>query len=244
MHGPGIRQDTLIAGPNLLDIAPTLLTLFSLPVGEDMDGQPILDAFVQPPEIETIPSWDDVEGDAGTHPADLEIDTEHSQEAINQMVALGYIEAPDENKEKAIANTTRELRYNLALSYMDDAQHGAAAEILEDLYQQWPNEHRFGVRLANSYLALDRTAELRSVVEDLATRRKDDAEAAREELREFREQIKERGEKSEDQGENDTDGDAPDVELTEAERHALRNLRARAQYNPHVIGYLRVCLNC
>jgi len=93
MHGPGIRKDTLIAGPNLLDIAPTLLTLFGLPVGEDMDGQPILDAFEEPPEVESIPSWDDVEGDAGTHPVDLELDAEESKEAIAQLVALGYIDA-------------------------------------------------------------------------------------------------------------------------------------------------------
>ena len=66
---------------------------------------------------------------------------------------------------------------------MDDDRHGASAEILEELYERWPNEHRFGVQLAASYQALERIADLRSVVEDLATRRQADADAARQELR-------------------------------------------------------------
>ena len=41
MAGPGIEQDTLIHGVNLLDITPTLLAMFGLPVGRDMDGRPI-----------------------------------------------------------------------------------------------------------------------------------------------------------------------------------------------------------
>ena len=38
LNGPDIQQDQLIHGANLLDITPTLLSLFGLPVAEDMDG--------------------------------------------------------------------------------------------------------------------------------------------------------------------------------------------------------------
>ena len=31
MYGPGIKQDKLVFGTTLLDIAPTVLTLFGLP---------------------------------------------------------------------------------------------------------------------------------------------------------------------------------------------------------------------
>ena len=135
--------------------------------------------FAIRPTIATIPSWDEVPGDAGLHPPDVQLDPVESQAAIEQLVALGYIEPPPANRQQAIDNTVRELRYNLARSYMDDGQHGAAAEILEELYERWPNEHRFGVQLASCYQALERIADLRSVVEDLATRRRDDADAAR-----------------------------------------------------------------
>ncbi len=59
MMGPGIRKDERIYGANLLDITPTILTLLGLPVGEDMDGRVITQAFEEPPQIDTIPSWED-----------------------------------------------------------------------------------------------------------------------------------------------------------------------------------------
>jgi predicted AlkP superfamily phosphohydrolase/phosphomutase len=39
MSGPRIKKDALLHGPSVLDIAPTILTLYGLPVGEDMDGK-------------------------------------------------------------------------------------------------------------------------------------------------------------------------------------------------------------
>ena len=38
MRGPGIRQGETLYGASVLDIAPTVLHLFGLPVGRDMDG--------------------------------------------------------------------------------------------------------------------------------------------------------------------------------------------------------------
>ncbi len=46
LHGPNIKADELLHGASVLDIAPTILALFGLPPGEDMDGRPLLDAFV------------------------------------------------------------------------------------------------------------------------------------------------------------------------------------------------------
>ena len=233
MAGPGIEQDKLLHGVNLLDVTPTLLALFGLPVGQDMDGRPILEALRDPPPVEAIPSWDEVPGEAGLHPPDMQLDPVESQAAIQQLVALGYIEPPPANRQQAIDNTVRELRYNLARSYMDDGRHGAAAEILEELYERWPNEHRFGVQLAACYQALERIADLRSVVEDLATRRRADADAARQELREFAEQVRAR------QADATTDKERS---LTDAERLRIRALRSRAQYNPRAIDYLWGCV--
>lgn len=67
--GPGIRRDERIYGASLIDIAPTVLALLSLPVGRDMDGRPLLEAFEAPPEVATIESWEKTGGDAGQHTA-------------------------------------------------------------------------------------------------------------------------------------------------------------------------------
>ena len=233
MSGPGIEADKLIHGVNLLDVVPTLLAMYGLPVGEDMDGRPILEAFRDPPPVDVIPNWDDVPGEAGLHPPDVQLDPVESQAAIQQLVALGYIDPPPANRQLAVDHTVRELRYNLARSYMDDGRHGAAAEILEELYERWPNEHRFGVQLGSCYQALDRIADLRSVVEDLDTRRRTDAESARHELRELIEQIRARV------AESPADAGSP---LTEVETRRIRALRSRAYYNPRTIDYLWGCV--
>ncbi len=264
IHGPDIKADTLLHGLNLLDIVPTLLTVFGLPIGADMDGQAILEAFETCPKITTIASWDEVAGEAGLHPQDLQLNPVEAQEAVQQLVALGYIEPPGPDHEKAIDRTVRELRYNLARAYMDDSRHVAAAEILEELYLRWPNEHRFGVQLATCYQALDRIADLRLVVEDLSTRRRVDAEQAREELRQFLQELHVRREQRESQpqaGATPAESSpamveelaqldlemardvpaappAPQPLLSQQEWHRYRDLRSRSRYNPHAIDYL------
>lgn len=55
LQGPGIHADERIEGATLLDIAPTVLALLGLPIGEDMEGKPLANAFKQPPEIKRIP---------------------------------------------------------------------------------------------------------------------------------------------------------------------------------------------
>ncbi len=95
MAGPHVRKDERIYSATLLDIAPTVLTLLGLPVGADMDGKALVQAFDHPIAIERIPSWDEVPGDAGMHPADLRIDPIDASEAIRQLVELGYMPGAD-----------------------------------------------------------------------------------------------------------------------------------------------------
>ena len=95
LKGPGIRSDARIEGATLLDIAPTVLTLLGLPVGEDMEGKVILSAFDESPQIERIPSWENVKGEDGRLPTEIE-DANPAARAggLRQLVELGYIAAP------------------------------------------------------------------------------------------------------------------------------------------------------
>jgi hypothetical protein len=56
LTGPGILKDERVYGATLLDIAPTLLTLFGLPVGKDMDGKPLVQVLEER-EPDYIESW-------------------------------------------------------------------------------------------------------------------------------------------------------------------------------------------
>jgi tetratricopeptide (TPR) repeat protein len=177
--GPDIKKDERIYGASLLDICPTLLHLFGLPVAEDMDGKVLLDIYEQKPRaIRRIPSWDEVKGDHGMHPRDKQISAADSKAALQQLVALGYIAEPNADKAKALEETVRELDYDLAQAYMDGGIYNQALDILERLYETWPMEHRFGFKLAGCYQSLGRTDDLRHLVATLIERRIEEANTA------------------------------------------------------------------
>src|SRR5208337_5409555 len=119
MKGANIKQDERIYGATLLDVTPTILTLFGLPVGADMDGRVLVQAFEQTPEITRIPSWENEPGECGMHPADLRMDPAAAEAVLQQFVALGYIQEPNKDQAKAVEVAVREQQYNLACMYLD-----------------------------------------------------------------------------------------------------------------------------
>ncbi len=166
MRGPDIKQDQLIYGSTLLDITPTVLTFFDLPTARDMDGRPLLQAFKQAPELKVIDSWEAVPGDCGMHDVDAEQDPWMEQEALDQLVALGYIEPPGDNVQKTVENNARESKYYLARVYLSKNDYANALPLLEELFAKYPDQSRFGLRLANVYLNLERIAEARRVTDE------------------------------------------------------------------------------
>jgi predicted AlkP superfamily phosphohydrolase/phosphomutase/predicted Zn-dependent protease len=167
MRGENIKQDERIYGATLLDVTPTILTLFGLPVGEDMDGRVLVQAFENPPQITRIPSWEKEEGACGMHPADLRMDPAAAQVVLQQFVALGYIQPLSEDQEKAVATAVREQQYNLARAHMDARRHSDALIIFEELNQKTPDEARFMQHLAQCYLALGRRADAKDLLQKL-----------------------------------------------------------------------------
>jgi predicted AlkP superfamily phosphohydrolase/phosphomutase/tetratricopeptide (TPR) repeat protein len=159
MAGPGIKQDERIYGANLIDITPTILYQLGLPVGEDMDGRVLLDAFEDPRRPEVIPSWEDVPGECGKHPigaeaAGLESPSSAGNDLIKQFVALGYIADPGDDLEKATRDCQLELDYNLARVYLSTDRFEQAAEMLVSLVQAAAWEDRYWKNLAACYFEL------------------------------------------------------------------------------------------
>lgn len=192
VSGPDFKKDELLHGASVLDITPTLLALQGLPLGEDMDGRPLLGAWQQPPVVKYIPTWDDVPGDDGRHPPEYQQDPESEKAALDQLVALGYVAKPPANAAQHVAQTQRELDFNLAESFMDGGRDAEAFPILERLNREFPEEYRFALRLAMCCRTLGRTEDLRRVVKDLDEVRRPAAEAARADLKVWREEVKKR----------------------------------------------------
>jgi predicted AlkP superfamily phosphohydrolase/phosphomutase/tetratricopeptide (TPR) repeat protein len=158
MAGPGINRDERIYGASLIDVAPTVLTLFDIPIGEDMDGRPLLEAFEVPPSVKTIPSWEKVPGECGMHIAGQQIDHEQANELMQQFAALGYIEDPSADKEKMAESADIEAKYNVARTYLWKNRPDQAQPLLEEIVRRRPWEDRFLTQLAvcyfqNGYLA-------------------------------------------------------------------------------------------
>ena len=167
MKGPGIRRGERLNGASVLDLCPTVLALFGLPVGLDMDGKALVSAFEDPVEVGTIESWDAVEGDCGMHPPDARLDAMESAEAIKQLVDLGYIDEPDKDVGVAVRDTVKELKYNLARAYMDASLYHEAIPLLEEIWKNAPAEHRFGLKLVTCLEATGQLKDRARVIEVL-----------------------------------------------------------------------------
>jgi len=167
MRGSHIKQDERIYGATLLDITPTILTLFKLPVGADMDGRVLVQSFEEPPEIDRIPSWEQEAGDCGMHPAHLRVDPVAAQAVLQRFVALGYVQPPGEDEAKTGEMAVREQHYNLARAYLDARRYRDALPLFEELFKKWPDEARFSQYLAQCYLAMRSRAEAKAILEQL-----------------------------------------------------------------------------
>ncbi|HVU24522.1 MAG TPA: alkaline phosphatase family protein [Opitutus sp.] len=226
MRGPDLKKDERIYGATVLDITPTLLTLFGLPVGRDMDGKPLVNIFAEAPEIETVESWDAIAGNDGSHPPGAKLDAGDAQEAIKQLEALGYISPLPEDAAKAVEETQQELDYNLACAFTDANRHVEAAALFAKLWAARPDEHRYGAKLLSCQLALGRFKVARATLEQLRANRKKYAAEAAAELKRKRDEWKDR--KPED--------------LKPPEQTLLRRLASKARVSPAPLRQMEATL--
>ena len=236
--GPGIKQDALVYGATLLDVTPTALSLFGLPIGRDMDGRVLADIYQAPPSLEYLDTWDAIPGDDGRHAPETQLDSVDAQEAIRQLVDLGYIDEPDTDLSKAVDETIRELRYNLARAYADGSRFDEAAALFDELWEQWPSESRFGVHRLRCELQRGDAEASRSVLERLKLAKAAAAEKAASEIAELMETLREQHPVPDDQDSGEAEGEGIDWEqVEERDQRRLKRLRGRAMVNKHAFVY-------
>lgn len=134
--GPNIKANEKVFGLSLVDIAPTILNMYDLPIGKDMDGKVALDIFkeINPPKF--IDTWETVKGDF----AELEVNKEDGvlddEQTMKQLIELGYIEKPDDNIETSILKVKCDLKHNLARVYIGKQDYQNAKSILLELIKE------------------------------------------------------------------------------------------------------------
>lgn len=159
LHGKDIRPGVRILGATLLDVVPTLLALYGLPVGRDMDGKVLTAAidegFLAAHPAGSVESYDTGTGRRGPEFAGI---TRGDQDLLDKLASLGYIEqdAPTarinegtvflqageygkavESLEAALEHGDRdEVRANLARAYRLDGRHEEALRELAVLEEK------------------------------------------------------------------------------------------------------------
>ena len=134
--GPNIKRNEKAFGLSLIDVAPTILHMFNLPIGRDMDGKVALDIFETPKTPAYIDSWDTLSGDFGESIEGTTIATTSENTTLEQLIALGYIEKPDEDLAVTVKKTQCDIKHNLARVYKGKKDYEQAKELLLELIDE------------------------------------------------------------------------------------------------------------
>lgn len=167
IKGPNIKKGQQILGASVIDIAPTVLACFGLPVGEDMEGNVLSQVFETPVDVKYIPSWEEVEGETGQHQNEEQVDPWAAKEAMKQLVELGYIEAPDGKMEDRIKELGFESQYYVARNHADAGRFAEAAEILTEIFAE-TEINRYGQRLAMAHYMMNEFGKCQEVIDKIA----------------------------------------------------------------------------
>jgi hypothetical protein len=144
--GPAFANDVLVVGASILDIAPTILTFFGLPLGDDMEGRVLIEGFVKPFEVTHVASW------------------ESAQTALPHQD--GETSGSSDNTPATVA-LRRESDWNLARSYLEAGHHQEALTVLERLFCANPERVELGQSLFHCQLALQKYAEAEKTLQAL-----------------------------------------------------------------------------
>ena len=144
-----------------------MLALLGLPIGSDMPGRILVEAFHERLTAKRIPSWETVAGECGRHPpASLE-EPWLARDAIRQLVALGYSEtSPAEEAEHAAATARQDL--HRAFAHLEDRNLDEAIAALRRVIAATPGSLQAILLLASSLLAKGQLQECRTLAEQVA----------------------------------------------------------------------------
>lgn len=160
--GAAFAKDELIHGARLLDVTPTILHYFGLPVGADMEGRVLVEAFEEKRPVEFVPTWENPDGVRQKRSSLSEAD---SKALLDQFVALGYIDEVSENPDEAAAETNRENKWNLARAYLYAGKDEDALPLLEDCFAAFPERSDYAQTLARCQLRLGLSEEAEESLE-------------------------------------------------------------------------------
>jgi len=169
IKGPHIKKDQRVYGASLLDVTPTVLTLFGLPVGEDMDGHALTQVFEGDPfEPETIDTYEEPAGDDETV-ADVNEDPWAAQQLLERLADLGYLE-----RDASVDGVVLDRARNLGQIYAATGRPEQAIAEYESVLEKKSDDKGCQIAIASCRLEMGQLDECERLVKELL---KDDADA-------------------------------------------------------------------
>lgn len=141
--GPGMARDRLLHGAGVLDVTPTILNWFGLPIGDDMEGRVLVEGFVEMPEIHRVASWE-----------------------TGQRAATAD-DAGQQESNPVAQKLQQETRWNRVQSLMEAGRFEAALPDLQALFRGMPERPEFSHALFQCQLNLGRLTEAEQTLEVL-----------------------------------------------------------------------------
>lgn len=86
INGPGVKAGSRINNASIYDVTPTILALYGIPAGEDMDGKILQDAFSRRLKSKTISTHED-----GQRSQQQKTPRELDEDVLEELRSLGYI---------------------------------------------------------------------------------------------------------------------------------------------------------
>ena len=149
--GPGFAKDKLVYGARLLDVAPTVLHWFGLPVGADMEGRVLEDAFDPKRPVETVPTWERPDAPRRERASFGE---EADKALLEQFQDLGYIDEIPDDTSRAAEETNRENDWNIARACLHGQRFDEALPLLEACFHARPARTDYAQALASCQMQL------------------------------------------------------------------------------------------
>ena len=183
--GPHIRSGVSLSHASILDICPTLLALFGLPVGKDMPGKVLSEVFKSPSKTTFIASWNQR---CPISPSDslYKPSFQATEAALRQLVALGYLPELPKDHRNVIVDAQCDQLFHRALAYLDDEQFDQAIPLLEKarLQAKQAASERFDIlmTLAVSYFLIGKLRHAAANFKQLVRCRRRDTRHALQEL--------------------------------------------------------------
>jgi predicted Zn-dependent protease len=141
--GPGFAPDRLLHGAGILDVAPTILHWFGLPIGDDMEGRILLEGLSESSEVQRIETWEHV------------------------VPAFKSTGEPEPVTTPVAERLRMETRWSLAQSYLEAGRLEEALTQLHGLFQSFPERADICQALFQCQLNLGRLADAEQTLEVL-----------------------------------------------------------------------------